>query len=291
MVALRKVVVPVAGLGTRFWPATAVLPKEMLPLVDRPAIEYTVDEALRAGLDDLLFITSRAKRAIEDHFDVPPDIERLASEKGIALTARPEARFHFVRQNRPLGLGHAVGLAEAHVGGEPFAVMLPDDVLLGPPDCMTAMVRLAERTGRAVVAVRRVEPAQVSAYGVIRPTGELERGVYEVGDLVEKPSPDRAPSNLAIVGRYVLPADTFRLLRETAPAVAGEIQLTDALRALNRQRPMLAYHFPGRVFDTGSKLGFLQATVELAMEHPQLGAEFAAYLARRVEAAAPAYRA
>jgi UTP--glucose-1-phosphate uridylyltransferase len=288
VVQLRKVVVPVAGLGTRFWPATAVLPKEMLPLVDRPAIEYAVDEALRAGLHDLLFITSRAKRAIEDHFDVPPDIERLAAEKGIALSAWSEARFHFVRQNRPLGLGHAVSLAEEHVGTEPFAVMLPDDVLLGPPDCMAEMVRLAGQSGRPVVAVRRVQPEQVSAYGVIRPVGEVERGVYEVGDLVEKPSPERAPSTLAIVGRYVLPADVFRLLRETGPATGGEIQLTDALRALNRECPMLAYHFPGRVFDTGSKLGFLQATVEIALEHPQLGAEFAAYLARRVETLAAA---
>lgn len=280
---MRKVVIPVAGLGTRFWPATAALPKEMLPLVDRPVIEYAVDEAAEAGLDDLLLVTSRAKRAIEDHFDVPPDVEAAARERGISLARHEGLRFHFIRQNRPRGLGHAVSLAEAHVGREPFAVMLPDDVLVGPPACMREMVRLADRTGRAVVAVRRVEPSLVGAYGVVRP-GAQRDGVLEVEDLVEKPAPHQAPSNLVVVGRYVLPPEIFGILRDLPPGAGGEVQLTDAIRALRRKPGILAYEFPGRVFDTGSKLGFLQATVELALEHPQLGAEFAAYMARRMGA-------
>ncbi len=275
---MRKVVIPVAGLGTRFWPATAAMPKEMLPLVDRPVIEYGVDEARLAGLTDLLLITSRAKRAIEDHFDVPPDIAETARAKGIHLCPSEDLRFHFVRQNRPAGLGHAVSLAECHVGNEPFGVLLPDDVLVGPPCCLQEMVALAERTGRPVVAVRRVPPSLVSSYGVIsaKPVAELQ---YDVLDMVEKPAPEDAPSNLAIIGRYVLPAEIFRYLRSQDKGVGGEIQLTDALRQLNRVNPFIAYEFPGRVYDTGSKLGFLQATVELGMEHPQLGANFSAYLA------------
>ena len=279
---MRKIVIPVAGLGTRFWPATAALPKEMLPLVDRPVIEYGVAEAAGAGLTDLLLITSRAKRAIEDHFDLPPEIAAAVRECGLPLEERDDLRFHFVRQNVPRGLGHAVALAAEHVGDEAFAVLLPDDVLIGPPNCLQEMVRLYEATGQPVLAVRRVPMAQASAYGVIAgdPAGER---LHVVRDLVEKPAPEDAPSNLAVVGRYVLPPEIFGLLRHQGTGVGGEVQLTDALRALNRRRPFLAYEFPGRVFDTGSKLGFLQATVELALEHPRLGPEFAAYLAGRQE--------
>ncbi len=284
---VRKIVVPVAGLGTRFWPATAALPKEMLPLVDRPVIEYGVSEAAEAGLTDLLLITSRAKRAIEDHFDLPPEVAQALQSRGLPLHDREALRFHFVRQNRPRGLGHAVGLAAEHVGDQPFAILLPDDVLVGPPNCLAEMVRLYQETGCPVLAVRRVPVAQVSAYGVIaaEPCGEH---LYRVTDLVEKPAPEDAPSNLAVVGRYVLPPDVFGLLGEQEAGAGGEIQLTDALRRLNRTRPFLAYEFPGRVFDTGSKLGFLQATVELALEHPLLGPDFSAFLAGRQQAAAPA---
>jgi len=279
---VRKIVIPVAGLGTRFWPATAALPKEMLPLVDRPVIDYGVDEAHAAGLDDLLLITSRAKRAIEDHFDLPPEVARGFRERGLSVPDRQQLRFHFVRQNSPAGLGHAVALSAPHVGSEPFAVLLPDDVLVGPPSCLAEMVRLYETTGRPVVCVRRVPTALVSSYGIIDAQAAGEH-LYDVADLVEKPAPEDAPSNLAVVGRYVLPPEIFPLLSGQECGVAGEIQLTDALRRLNRQRPFLAYEFPGRVYDTGSKLGFLQATVDIALEHPTLGTDFRAWLSAAAE--------
>ena len=270
--------VPAAGLGMRFWPATMALPKEMLPLVDRPVIEYGFDELLRAGLTDVLVVTSRAKRAIEDHFDTPPDVAQMAAERGVQLPSQG-LRLHFRRQARPQGLGHAVSLAEEHIGNEAFGVLLPDDVLLGPPCCMEEMVAVATATGRPVLAVRRVPAALTSAYGVVAVRPGPRPGLHAVADLVEKPAPEDAPSDLAIVGRYVLPPDIFPLLREQPAGYGGEVQLTDALRRLNRHLPFLAYEFPGRVFDTGSKLGFLQATIELAAEHPLLGADVRAYLA------------
>ena len=281
---MRKVVIPVAGLGTRFLPATAAQPKEMLPLVDRPVIEYGVEEARQAGLTDLLLITSRTKRAIEDHFDVPPEFVRAARDRGLPIATHEDLHLHFARQNQPLGLGHAVGLAMEHTGGEAFAVLLPDDVLVGPPCCLGEMAQIYEATGRPVVAVRRVPRSAISAYGVVAPApGSTGPGVYEVSDLIEKPSPDSAPSDLAIVGRYVLPPEIFPLLRAQRAAVGGEVQLTDALRRLNRIRPLLAYEFPGRVYDTGSKLGYLQATVDLAMAHPNLGPAFSAFVAMRAD--------
>lgn len=279
---MRKLVIPVAGLGTRFWPATAALPKEMLPLVDRPIIEYGVDEARHAGLRDLLLVTSRAKRAIEDHFDLPPEVARRATERGTPLPDWADLHFHFVRQNYPRGLGHAVGLAAEHVGEEPFAVLLPDDVLVGPPNCLEEMGRLAAETGRPVIAVRRVPPTQVGAYGIIAGT-PIGSGLYDVEAVVEKPRPEDAPSDLAVVGRYVLPPTIFSILRDQSAGVGGEVQLTDALQRLGRSHRLLAYAFPGRVFDTGSKLGFLQATVDLALEHPLLGMPFGAYLAARTD--------
>ena len=276
--SVRKSVVPAAGLGTRFWPATMALPKEMLPLVDRPVMEYGLDELRGAGLNDVLVVTSRAKRVLEDHFDLPPDVAAQAAARGVREPAAG-LQLHFRRQDRPRGLGHAVLLAEEHVGGEPFAVLLPDDVLAGPPNCMDEMARLHRETGRPVLAVRRVPRSLVSAYGVVALGGRPVGPVHEVADLVEKPTPEEAPSDLAIVGRYVLPPQIFALLRDQVPGAGGEIQLTDALRRLHRDWPFLAYEFPGRVFDTGSKLGFLQATVELAAAHPEFGPGFRAYLA------------
>ncbi len=287
---MRKSVVPAAGLGMRFWPATMALPKEMLPLVDRPAVEYGFDELLHAGLTDVLVVTSRAKRAIEDHFDLPPEVAQVAAERGVRLPSQ-DLHLHFRRQDRPRGLGHAVSLAEDHVAGEPFAVLLPDDVLVGPPCCMEQMVDIARTYGRPVLAVRRVPASLVSSYGVVAVRPGPRRGLHDVGDLVEKPAPDDAPSNLAIVGRYVLPPEIFDVLRGQAAGVGGEVQLTDALRRLNVTHGFLAYEFPGRVFDTGSKIGFLQATIELAAEHPQLGPDFRAYLAsfmERLESGSPA---
>ena len=275
---MHKAVVPAAGLGMRFWPATMAMPKEMLPLVDRPVIEYGFDELRQAGLRDVLVVTSRAKRAIEDHFDIPPEVAQVAAERGVRLPSQ-DLHLHFRRQSSPRGLGHAVLLAEEHVGDQPFAVLLPDDVLVGPPAGLAEMVRISEATGQPVIAVRRVAPTLVSSYGIIAAAAGPGEGLHHVLDLVEKPAPEDAPSNLAVVGRYVLPPAVFRLLRQQSPGFGGEVQLTDALRQLNRSCPFLAYEFPGRVFDTGSKIGFLQATIELAADHPQLGPDFRAYLA------------
>jgi UTP--glucose-1-phosphate uridylyltransferase len=276
--SVRKSVVPAAGLGTRFWPATMTLPKEMLPLVDRPVMAYGLDELRGAGLTDVLCVTSRGKRALEDLFDLPPDLAAEAAARGVRDPAAG-LQLHFRRQDRPRGLGHAVLLAEEHVGGEPFAVLLPDDVLAGPPNCLEEMIRLHRETGRPVVAVRRVPPSLVGSYGIVAVHPGAAGAALEVADLVEKPAPEDAPSDLAVVGRYVLPPEIFPLLRAQAPGAGGEVQLTDALRRLHRERPLLAYPFPGRVYDTGSKIGFLQATVELAAAHPEFGPAFRAYLA------------
>ncbi len=274
-------VIPVAGRATRLWPATAVFPKAMLPLVDRPIVAYAVDEAARAGLRDVIFITDPARDQVEAYFEMLPAVEAAARARGMHLRLCPAVRFHYVPQEQPLGLGHAVGLAEDLVGDRPFVVLLPDDVLLGPPEGLDEMVRLARRTGRPVVAVRPVDPRQVRSYGVVAPGARWGPGVHEVRDLVEKPSPEGAPSNLAIVGRYVLPPSIFPLLRNTVPSPSGDIELTEALHRLNREQPLLAYEFPGRVLDTGQKLGFMQATVEMALAHPEVGRAFAAYLAER----------
>lgn len=279
---VHKAVIPAAGLGTRFLPATRALAKEMLPLVDRPVIEYAVEEAAGAGIDDFLIVTNRYKAAIEDHFDTKQELEKALTDRGLPLHPFSQVHLHFVRQHRALGLGHAVLLAAAHVGSAPFAVLLPDDVIPGDgpdvsPQCLNDMLRLYHETGRPVVAVRRVNEAQVSQYGVV----DIRAGGpdwYNVVDLIEKPAPEDAPSNFAIIGRYVLPDDIFVHLQAQRPGAGGEVQLTDALRALNRQVPMIAYVCPDAVYDVGSKLGYLQAMVELTLQRQDLGPPFAAYL-------------
>ena len=283
---VRKAVLPAAGYGTRFLPATKAQPKETLPIVDRPAIQYMVEEADRAGLDDLLIITGRNKQPIEDHFDRNPELEDVLREKGkeaeleeILRLAR--FRVHYVRQAEQLGLGHAVLQARQHVGDQPFAVLLGDDIIDPAEKFLERMLAVFERTGRPVVAVMPVPEDQVHLYGVVSPVAggqPSEDGVHQVDDLVEKPDAEDAPSNLAIIGRYVLTPDIFEVLAETEPGRGGEIQLTDALRTLAGREPILAVEFDGARHDVGDKLGFLKATVALAAERPDLAPDFLEWL-------------
>jgi UTP--glucose-1-phosphate uridylyltransferase len=282
---LRKAVFPAAGLGTRFLPATKAQPKEMLPLVDKPIIQYVIEEAVAAGLTNIIIVTGRGKNAIEDHFDVSYELEKLLEERGkYDLLEQVRAissmiNVAYVRQGETLGLGHAVMVARDLVGDEPFAVMLGDDIIDAPVPCMKQMVEVFERVGDPVIAAYRVPMAEISAYGVI--DGVPEPGndrLYRVRDMVEKPPPDRAPSDLAIIGRYILTPDIFEALASTPRDEAGEIQLTNGIRALRAHRRVYAYRFEGVRHDAGNKLGFLKATVEFALKRDDLGGPFREYL-------------
>ena len=281
---VRKGVFPAAGLGTRFLPATKAQPKEMLPLVDKPMIQYVVEEAVASGLSEIIIVTGRGKRAIEDHFDAAFELEYYLNDRGKTeelaqiKTISELASVSYVRQKEPLGLGHAILCARSLVGDEPFAVFLGDDIIgAAPSPCMRQLLDVAEQYQGPVLAVQRVPRANIGQYGVIaaRP---LEGRVHEILDLVEKPKPQDAPSDLAIIGRYVLPPEIFEILAATRPDARGEIQLTDALRGLRARRPMYAIEFEGRRYDTGDKLGFLKATVEFALARPDLSDEFRTYL-------------
>jgi UTP--glucose-1-phosphate uridylyltransferase len=280
---VRKAVFPAAGLGTRFLPATKAQPKEMLPLVDKPMIQYVVEEAVASGLSEIIIVTGRGKRAIEDHFDAAFELECYLNDRGKVdelaqvKTISELASVSYVRQKEPLGLGHAILCARPLVGDEPFGVFLGDDIIAAAVPCMRQLLDVFQRGDAPVIAVERVPRSEIHRYGVIaaRPVGDR---VWEITDLVEKPRREEAPSDLAIIGRYVLTPDLFPLLAETAADGRGEIQLTDALRALRGRRPMYALEFEGRRYDTGDKLGFLEATVELALARPDLADQFRAYL-------------
>ena len=280
---VRVAVFPAAGLGTRFLPATKAQPKEMLPLVDKPLIQYVVEEAVAAGIERIVLVTSRGKSAIEDHFDLSYELERTLEERGkraLLEEVRAVSRLAHVasvRQAQALGLGHAVLQARAEVGGEPFAVMLSDDIVDAEDPCIGQMMRLYERRGNPVIALQEVPRSQVHHYGVV--AGErVEDRVYSLSDMVEKPPADRAPSNLAIIGRYLLPPEIFEVLENTRSDVGGEIQLTSGLKALLAKRPVDGYIFQGTRYDAGDKLGFLKATVELALKRSDLGPAFRDYL-------------
>ena len=284
---IRKAVIPAAGLGTRFLPATKAQPKEMLPLVDKPTIQYIVEEAVASGIEDILIITGRNKRAIEDHFDRSIELELAldGSHKEELLKLVQDVSemvdIHYVRQKEPRGLGHAVWCARKFIGDEPFAVLLGDDVVRAEVPALKQLMEVHRRTGGSVLGVQEVPPAEVSRYGIIRPR-PVEDRLYAVEDLVEKPEAHQAPSRLAVLGRYILEPEIFSILERTPPGAGGEIQLTDALRELARRRPIWAYVFEGRRYDVGDKLGFLEATVELALERPDLGPPFREYLLRLV---------
>ena len=281
----RKAVIPAAGLGTRFLPATKAQPKEMLPVVDKPAIQYVVEEAVKAGLDDILLVTGRGKRALEDHFDHAVELERQLAAAGkedllAAVRAVSQlASVHYIRQGQPLGLGHAVGCARHHVGQESFAVLLGDDLIGEEERLLSHMVDLSDRTARTVVAVMEFGDEALSQYGVIAGEPDPENpGAYLVHDLVEKPGKANAPSNLCIIGRYVLTPDIFDHIANTRPGRGGEIQLTDAMRAQCAEEPIRAVKFTGVRYDVGAKADYLRAMVELAAQRPDLGPSFRAFL-------------
>ncbi len=280
---VRKAVIPAAGLGTRFLPATKAQPKEMLPVVDTPSIQYVVEEAAHAGLTDILIVTGRRKRAIEDHFDRSFELEFYleAQKKFDELKQVREisdmATMHYIRQKDPLGLGHAVLVAEGHVGHEPFAVLLGDDLIHHSVPLLSEMLRVHERYGRSVIAVQEVPAEDISHYGSIEPEF-VEEHLARVLSIVEKPSSEEAPSNLAAIGRYVLTPDIFDALRETPPGRGGEIQLTDAINLLAKEHAVYAYQFDHGRYDVGNKLDYLKATVEFALERADVGEDFRTYL-------------
>lgn len=285
---VRKAVIPAAGLGTRFLPATKAMPKEMLPVVDRPAIQYVVAEASRAGLSDVLMITGRNKRALEDHFDRVPSLEQTLEDKGdtqrlaAVLESNDLGDIHYVRQGDPKGLGHAVLRARLHVGNEPFAVLLGDDLIDERDELLSIMIKVQEETGGSVIALMEVDPEQISAYGCADVTAIDGAGYVKVNGLVEKPAAEDAPSNLAVIGRYVLHPAVFDVLENTAPGRGGEIQLTDALQTLAAgDAPgggVYAVVFKGRRYDTGDKLSYIKAVITLSAEREDLGQELRPWL-------------
>jgi len=287
---VRKAVIPAAGLGTRFLPATKATPKEMLPVVDKPAIQYVVEEAVAAGLEDVLFITGRSKRPLEDHFDRNLELEQVLREKGdverlASVTESTDlARIHYVRQGDPLGLGHAVLVAENHVGGEPFAVLLGDDLIDPRDPVLGAMAEVRQRYGGSVVCLMRVPRETISLYGCPAVVPTDAEDVVTVTDLIEKPDVESAPSDYAVIGRYLLDPAVFDVLKATAPGRGGEIQLTDALRTLasmpaDEGGGVHGYVFHGRRYDTGDRLSYLQAVITLAAEREDLGPDLRAWLA------------
>jgi len=280
---ITKAVFPAAGLGTRFLPATKASPKEMLPLVDKPLIQYVVEEAVSSGIEEIVLVTGRGKRSIEDHFDVAFELEEELKAKGKHKILSEVQRiadlvtFCYIRQKKALGLGHAVLTAKRVVGNDPFAVLLGDDIIDAEVPALRQMMNVYRRYPATILAIQRVPRSQTQHYGIIDGR-KIENGVYLVKDLVEKPSPDQAPSNLAIIGRYILAPGIFEALEHTKPGKGGEIQLTDGLKLLMAKQPIYAYEFEGIRHDAGDKLGFLKATVEFGMKNPEFGAEFRDYL-------------
>ena len=281
--AVRKAVFPAAGLGTRFLPATKASPKEMLPLVDKPLIQYVVEEAVASGIESVIIVTGRGKSAIEDHFDVSFELEALLRERGkeddlrLMREISEMARVSYVRQSEALGLGHAVLQARDLVGEEPFAVMLSDDIIDSKTPALRQLIDVYEKYDAPVVATMQVEGEAISRFGALD-VDEVADGVYRVKDMIEKPPLSAAPSDLAIIGRYVLTPDIFDEIEATTPGAIGEIQITDAMRALSKKRDFYAVRFEGTRYDAGDKLGFLIATVEYALKHSELAPDFRSYL-------------
>ncbi|HEU5140658.1 MAG TPA: UTP--glucose-1-phosphate uridylyltransferase GalU [Bacillales bacterium] len=281
---IRKAVIPAAGLGTRFLPATKAQPKEMLPIVDKPTIQYIVEEAVASGIEDVLIITGRGKRAIEDHFDRMAELEQQLEKKNkldLLETVRKSNNMvdiHYIRQKTPAGLGHAVYCARKFIGDEPFAVLLGDDIVQneGKP-CLKQMIELYDQYEAPVIGVQSVPDDQVHRYGIVEYDSYADH-TYKVKNLVEKPAREQAPSNIAIMGRYILTPDIFQVLAETAPGRGGEIQLTDALQTLSRNRDVLAYEFQGKRYDVGEKFGFIKTMIEFALDRDDLREDMEEYL-------------
>ncbi len=281
-----KAVIPAAGFGTRFLPITKAQPKEMLPVYDKPTIQYVVEEAVASGIDDILIITGRGKRAIEDHFDRSIELELALNNSGKHDYLKQLedisnlASIHFIRQKQPRGLGDAILCGERFVGSEPFAVLLGDTITINKVPCTKQLMDVYDEYGGSVIAVERVEKSRIPFYGIIKGRGEGK--VYRIEDLVEKPSIEEAPSNLGIIGRYVLTPEIFDCIKNVEPGVGGEIQLTDALRLLRERQPLHAYEFRGRRYDIGNKLDWLKSTIEVALENEEVGEELRNYLRRLI---------
>jgi UTP--glucose-1-phosphate uridylyltransferase len=279
---IRKAVFPVGGLGTRFLPATKAIPKEMLPVVDRPLIQYAVDEAREAGIEQMIFVTGRGKSAIEDHFDISFELENLLTSRGKSLEAIEDTRFRpgeviYVRQQDPIGLGHAVWCARHIIGDDPFAIFLPDELMVGSPGCMAQMVAAYEKVGGNLVCGYEVAPGETSKYGIITP-GRIDGQLVEVANLVEKPAAGTAPSNLMIPGRYILQPEVMAILETQSRGAGNEIQLTDAMAQMIGKQPFHAWAFDGQRYDCGDKAGFITANIALALARDDVGPTVAAFL-------------
>lgn len=288
MARIKKAVIPAAGFGTRFLPATKATPKEMLPIVDKPTIQYIVEEALASGIEEILIISGHAKRAIEDHFDSAPVLERELEEKGkddlLAIVRETaDINVHYIRQKKMRGLGDAILCAKSFMAGEPFAVLLGDDVVYadaakGQQPALRQLIDIYDAYGGSVLGCQQVAPEKVSSYGIVAGKEIAGSKLLKVSDMIEKPELSEAPSNIAVLGRYIISSTVFELLEHTAPGKGGEVQLTDALKQLAMVEPVWAYCFEGKRYDVGDKLGFLKATVEFALRRPDLGGPFRSYL-------------
>ncbi len=286
MQKIRKAIIPAAGLGTRFLPATKAQPKEMLPIVDKPAIQFIIEEAIDSGIEEILIITGRNKRSIEDHFDRSLELEMQLKAQGKydqlkMVEEISEVAIHFIRQKEALGLGHAVLCAKQFVGYEPFAVMLGDDLVDAEAPCLSQLIDVYNDLGGSVLGVQEVPADAVSNYGIVTPRA-VKPNIWQAMDLIEKPDPQEAPSRLAVLGRYILDPEIFTILEKTKPGRGGEIQLTDAIRVLAGQQAVYAYNFYGRRYDIGDKEGFLEATVEQALKRPDLRDRFMKYLVKTI---------
>ncbi|MGG4507249.1 UTP--glucose-1-phosphate uridylyltransferase GalU [Heyndrickxia sporothermodurans] len=288
MKKVRKAIIPAAGLGTRFLPATKAMPKEMLPIVDKPTIQYIIEEAVDSGIEDIIIVTGKGKRAIEDHFDSSPELEQNLAEKGkFELLEKIQyssnlANIHYIRQKEPKGLGHAVWCARSFIGDEPFAVLLGDDIVQSETPCIQQLINQYEETQSSIIGVQQVPSNVTHRYGIIDPFKQNGR-LYQVSHFVEKPVQGAAPSNLAIMGRYLLTPDIFKLLEEQEIGTGGEIQLTDAIQKLNDIDKVYAYDFEGKRYDVGEKLGFVKTTIEFALQHYELRDDILKFMEESLE--------
>ena len=292
---VKKAVIPAAGLGTRFLPATKAMAKEMLPIVDKPTIQFIVEEALQSGIEDILIVTGKAKRPIEDHFDANLELEMNLKEKGKTdllklVEETTDVNLHFIRQSHPKGLGHAVLQARAVVGNEPFVVMLGDDLMEDQVPLTKQLIDNYEKTHASTIAVMDVPHEDTSKYGIIDPGMEVEKGLFNVKNFVEKPAPENAPSDLAIIGRYLLTPEIFDILANQEPGAGGEIQLTDAIDTLNKTQRVFAHQFTGKRYDVGDKFGFLKTSIEYGLVHPEVKDNLKEYLIELGKELAPAQK-
>ncbi|MGE6849940.1 UTP--glucose-1-phosphate uridylyltransferase GalU [Bacillus tropicus] len=287
MKTVKKAIIPAAGLGTRFLPATKAMPKEMLPIVDKPTIQYIVEEAIESGIEDIIIVTGKGKRAIEDHFDHSFELEQNLLEKGKheilkKVQESSKINIHYIRQKEPKGLGHAVWCARKFIGNEPFAVLLGDDIVQAETPCLRQLMDQYEATQSSVIGVQTVPETETHRYGIIDPLAQKGRS-YQVSQFVEKPDQGTAPSNLAIMGRYVLTPEIFTFLENQETGAGGEIQLTDAIQRLNEIQRVFAYDFEGKRYDVGEKLGFIQTTIEMALQHDGLKNELLSYMEKLLQ--------